>query len=47
MTELKSYKAGTEKTAMMGDLFTHKNIEPETASYHYYLVRSATTVGIM
>merc|ERR1711974_368080 len=37
VTELKSYKAGVEKRANGGDLFTHKNIEEGIASYHYYL----------
>merc|ERR1719430_2650905 len=37
VTELKSYKAETEKRTNVGDLFTHENIKEGIASYHYYL----------
>jgi len=33
---LKSYKAGTEKTGSMGDLFTHANLKEGNSSFYYY-----------
>ena len=44
---LKSYKAGTEKTGSMGDLFTHANLKEGNSSFYYYRVRrTATTTPI-
>jgi len=33
---LRSYKAGTEKTGSMGDLFTHDNLVEGKSHYYYY-----------
>merc|ERR1719222_1008396 len=37
VTNLKSYKAGTEKNEFMGNLFTQEYLEKGNATYYYYM----------
>ena len=45
MTNLKNYKAGVEKSAQMGDIFTHHNYDTENVTYHFYRVRTDNTTN--
>ena len=47
VTNLKNYEAGVEKSAQMGDIFSHHNYDPENATYYYYRVRTANTTNTL